>query len=77
MHALILAPGAYMYLEATDIRAGAKAHLVSPIIPLFGYDKCLEFSFSAHGRHIGELNVLDENFNAIFELKTGALNLYY
>ena len=60
-----------MYLEATDISVSAKAHLVSPIIPLFGYDKCLKFSFSAHGRHIGELNVLDENFNPIFKMKAG------
>ena len=62
-----------MYLEASDVVPYGKVHLISPIVPLFGYDKCLSFSYNARGTDIGELNVLDENYTPIFQLKISAL----
>lgn len=60
-----------MYLEATGIVPGLKAQLLSPLLPLFGYDKCLKFIYNARGRHVGDLNVLDGNLNELLSIHSG------
>ena len=62
-----------MYMEATGVSPGLRARLFSPLIPLFGYSKCLGFLFNARGQHVGDLNVLDENLNELVSISAGEM----
>ena len=50
----------YIYLEADDSDPGTRARIISPTIPEQGVPKCLSFSYSVFGEHVGNLRVLNE-----------------
>ena len=63
-----------MYMEATGFDPKRKAHLMSPIIPLYGLVKCLSFLYNIYGAHPSTLRVLDENFDPIKTIRGGKIS---
>ena len=52
--------GVYLYMEATGSDPTAKCRLISPIIPLYGAVKCLQFAYLMYGIHLGQLRLLSD-----------------
>ena len=59
-----------MYMESTGRQPGDVARLVSPQLPSDNL-KCLIFDYNVHGRHIGDLSVLDQDSQELWKHRKG------